>query len=78
MSLTILSNCRTSFFVENINKTKREKEFIREDSSSFRLIELISFLRLSSIASNTNLESTKENLLDFLNNFLLIAIRRYF
>jgi len=78
MSLTTLSNYRTSFFVKIIDKTKKKKEFAREDLSLFRLVESIDLLRLSLIASNANLESTKENLLDFLNNFLLIAIRRYF
>jgi len=33
---------------------------------------------LLSIASNINLESTKENFLNFLNNFLFIAIKSLF
>jgi len=80
MSLTTLSNCRTSFFVEIINKAKKksEREFVREDSLSFRLIRLIGFLKSSSIASNANLESIEEDLLDFLNNFSLIVVRECF
>jgi len=78
MSLTTLSNYRTSFFVEDINKTKREKKFVKKDSLLFRLTRFIDFLKSSSIASNANLESTKENRLDFLNNFLFIAIKKYF
>jgi len=78
MLLTILSNYRTSFFVEDINKKKRKKEFVKEDSLSFCLTRFINFLRLLSIASNANLEFIEENLLSFLNNFLFIAVRRCF
>lgn len=65
--------------IEDTNKTKekKKKDLIKDSLLLFCFAEIVdnNFLRLLSIASVTKLESTKENLLNFLNNVLSIAIK---
>ncbi len=80
--LMALSNCCTSFFVKIIGETeeskeKKERELIEKNLLLFRLTEFIdNVLRLSSIASNANLESIDKNLLSFLVCFSNIVVKR--